>query len=117
MKLHPNDYDRKMESVVLSQTLKNAVPNTLFYGAIAGATLWLGGYWPLVGKIVCIVYGILLVTEAVRHTVSLVSTSIACIGRPSSGDTKMLIAVVVQILETAVFAFFFWLLLRRFFLS
>jgi len=117
MKLEPNDDSRTMESVVLSQSLKNAIPNTLLYGAIAIGALWLGGYWPILGKIVCILYGVLLVVEIVRHAVSFFTITLTSIGKSSQGDGKMFLALVVQTLETAVFGFFFWLLLRRFFLS
>jgi hypothetical protein len=117
MNLSPSDYDRPIQSVVLSQTLRNAIPNTLFYGAVALATLIIGGYWPIVGKIVCVLYGILLVIEIVRHAASFVSTLAICLGNWARGDGKIVLALGVQILETVAFAFFFWLLLRRFFLS
>ena len=117
MNLKPSDYDKPIQSVVLSQTLRNAIPNTLFYGALALATLFVGGYWPIVGKIVCIFYGILLSVEIVRHSVSALSTLAIFFGNSTRSEGKMLLALLVQILETAAFAFFFWLLLQRFFLS
>jgi len=117
MNLQPSDYDRTIESVILSKSIKDGISNTLLYGAIVVGVLWLGGYWPLLGKIVCVLYGILLAIEVVRHTISFFTIGLAAIGKPSSGDGKMLLALVVQVLETAVFAFLFWLLLRRFFLA
>lgn len=117
MDIDPNDYDRPIQSVVLSQTLRNAVPNTILYGAVAVAALFVGGYWPIIGKIACVLYGILLTVEIVRNSVSLFSTLAVCFSQSARGEGKILLAVVVQILETAAFAFFFWLLLRRFFLA
>jgi len=117
MNLDSSGYDRPIQSVVLSQTLRNAIPNTLFYGAVALAALFIGGYWPVVGKIVCVLYGILLAVEIVRHSFSLISTLAICFGHSARGEAKVLLALVVQVLETGAFAFFFWLLLRRFFLS
>lgn len=117
MNLEPSDYDKPIQSFVLSQTLRNAIPNTLFYGAVALVTLFVGGYWPIVGKIVCVLFGILLAVEIVRHSVSVVSTLLVCFGKGAKGEGTILIALLVQILETAAFAFFFWLLLRQFFLS
>ena len=116
MNLQPSDYDRTIESVILSKSIRDAISNTLLYGAIALGALWLGGYWPLLGKIVCVLYGLLLAIEIVRHLVSFFTIGLAAIGKPSSGDREMILALVVQVLETAAFAFLFWLLLRRFFL-
>ena len=115
--LDPSDYDRPIQSVVLSKTLRNAIPNTIFYGVVALAALFVGGYWPIVGKIVCVLYGILLAVEIVRNAVSLFSTLAVCFGQSARGEGRILLALVIQILETAAFAFFFWLLLQRFFLA
>ena len=115
--LDPSDYDRQMQSLVLSQSLRNAIPNILFYGAVALATLFVGGYWPIVGKIVCVLYGILLAVEVIRHSASFISPLAVCFSPSAKGQGKVLFALAVQIAETAIFAFFFWLLLRRFFLT
>jgi hypothetical protein len=115
--LDPSDYDRQMQSLVLSQSLRNAIPNILFYGAVALATLFVGGYWPIVGKIVCVLYGILLAVEVLRHSASLFSTLAVCFGGSPRREGKIVLALLVQVLETAAFAFFFWLLLKRFFLT
>lgn len=117
MNLDRSDYDQSIQSVVLSQTLRNAIPNTVFYGAVALGTLFVGGYWPIVGKIVCVLYGILLTVEIVRHSVSLFGMLAVCLGHSTRGEGKVLLAMIVQILETAAFAYFFWLLLQRFFLT
>lgn len=117
MNLKPSDYDKPIDSFVLSQALRNAIPNTFFYGAVALITIFVGGYWPIVGKIVCVLFGILLAVEIVRHTVSALSTIALCFREGAKGEGTMLLALLVQVLETAVFAFFFWLLLRQFFLS
>jgi hypothetical protein len=112
----PSDYDRSMQSVVLSQSLRNAIPNILFYGAVALVALFIGGYWPIVGKIVCVLYGTLLAIEIIRHSVSLLSTLGVCFFQSAKGQGKMLVALLIQIVETAALAFYFWLLLSRFFL-
>jgi hypothetical protein len=117
MKYIPSDNERRMQNLVLSEALRNAIPNTLLFGAVALGTLYLGAHWPLLGKIVCVLYGLLLGFEVIRHSSSLISILAVCLFHSAQGQGKMLVALSVQIAETAAFAFFFWLLLRRFFLS